>query len=187
MLDAFETCECCSEGSHGADLAPQKDHLHAVVVIEVHMRGCDDVMMCVVLDVGHLLFELPLVVIIDERQHAHRVFIGILDPFFHEPGPNQIPEGLRAGSIAGPIDELIEFLQQIRLDGDAKTNQGLWGHGSTFFLKVTRGRQRIKGFCGGSDSHGYRIRVAYLSRECCTGIAGGTGKWSGQLPGQSLD
>jgi len=74
------------------------------------------------LNVRKLLFEIPLMVIIDEREYADCVLFGILNTFLHEPCTDEIAEGLGSCPVSCTIEKFVKFQKEIGLDGDAEAD-----------------------------------------------------------------
>ncbi len=74
------------------------DRLEAVVAIEVHVGGAEDVDVLTVVQVDDLLEQAPLVVVIADRQHADDVFpVPVLPLVLHDLLPDQIANELGSG------------------------------------------------------------------------------------------
>ncbi len=74
--------------------APQKDNLETVIVINVNVRGGDDGMVVIVLNGGQAIFQITLVMVVNQSQHAERRRAVIMYSIFIEKGTEDVPEPL---------------------------------------------------------------------------------------------
>jgi hypothetical protein len=116
VLHPFEAGESCRDGSHGGHRSPEQNYLHAIVVIEVNVRGCNYVVMCLMLHVGQLFFQIALVVIVHQREDPEGFGLRILNPFLYKARTDQIPERFRSGTVTGLGDESVEFFEKIGIN-----------------------------------------------------------------------
>ncbi len=106
-------------------------------MIQMNVSRSNDLMMCMVLHVGKLFLEIPLVVIVHQRQHTDRLCVRILDPFFRQSCADEIPKSFGSGPVSCMIKEFVELLKQIGVYRDPEADKSLWWHGSTFSKIVT--------------------------------------------------
>ena len=102
--------------------APKHDHLHAVVVVEVHVQGGDDVFAEVVLHLREALGELAHVVVVDEGEGGHGGAVG-LEVGLDERAAHEVAQGLGARGVAPARDERVEAVQQVVVHRDAEANE----------------------------------------------------------------
>ena len=76
-------------------------------------------MMVIVLQAGQLLAEQPDVMVVEQRDgaddHARRLLGNLVD----EVGPDQVAERLRSIRVSSARDQVVEFLEQLRVDRHA--------------------------------------------------------------------
>ena len=123
MLDALSADQRIRNFSHRAGLAAHHQYFKAIVVIEMHMQRGEDRAVVIVLQVGQLLVEEANVVIVYEGDSADNTRFGRFPGLFHQLIPDKIAKGLRPVRIATVIDEPIEFLEKLGIDGYANAAQ----------------------------------------------------------------
>ncbi len=84
---------------------------------------CDDVMVCMMLDVGELFFQFTLMVIIDQREHTDCFGIGILHPLFHQARADQVAERFGSCAVASMFQEPVKFLEEIGFNRNAEADK----------------------------------------------------------------
>lgn len=140
--NTLELCDGGREILNGADRPSQKDDLQTAIVIDMHMCCADDLMVVMVLDLGKVVFEFALVMIVDHGQHTHGGRVGVLHLLRHQPRADQIAQCLRPIHIRGTGDVFVELFQQPALERNAKPDKVL--HGSTLFINVARIHKKVK-------------------------------------------
>jgi len=122
MPDPLDRFEGIGQPLHLFRLSPGGDDLQTVVVIEVDVLGRDDHLLELVLGVRHPGQDVPLVMIVDERDGAGHVTA--LPPFPLDQLPaDQVPQGLRAVGVLLFPDEVIEPLQEGLFQGNTEADQ----------------------------------------------------------------
>jgi hypothetical protein len=77
--------------------------------------------MVMVLKIRELLLQFSLVVIVHQSKYPKPMSGWTLNVFFNEPCTDQVPESLGTVGIARAIDEAVEPLEEIGINGDAKS------------------------------------------------------------------
>jgi hypothetical protein len=114
-------------------LSPGGDDLQTVMVIQVDVLGRDDHLLEIVLGIRHPGKDVPLVMIVDERDGAGHV--AALPPFPLDQFPaDQVPQGLRAVGVLPFPDQGIEPVQEGLFQGNPETNQ--FGHLQITILRL---------------------------------------------------
>src|SRR5208337_2526803 len=100
----------------------QDDHFEAMVVVQVHMRGCQSLACGLMLGLNQLGREIRLVVVVNhgQRSHDHLVFIGRL---FHQMLANKVPYGLRPVLISLAVNGRVEPLEKLPFQGESSSYQ----------------------------------------------------------------
>ncbi len=80
-------------------------------------------MVAFVLHVGEALGKLAHVVIVDQRDGAYDDAVRTLGRFFDEGFADQVAKRFRAVGVAAAGDKIVEFLEQIGIDGDANPTE----------------------------------------------------------------
>jgi hypothetical protein len=90
------------------------DDLKAVIVVHMDMGGGDNMVMVVVLHQGNFLLQLVLVMIIDQADDAHNLFVGL--PFLFDKGfTDQIPDCFGSIAVTAGFNVFIENIEQFFL------------------------------------------------------------------------
>ena len=119
VLDAFEADEAFGEALDVGGGAVDDQHFEAGVVIEVGVAGGDDQVVVLVLEAGELVGDAVGVVVVDEGDSADDGGVGGGGAFGDEAVANEIAEGFRAVGVAALLDEAIELVQKVGVDGYA--------------------------------------------------------------------
>lgn len=82
-------------------------------MIQMDVRRSDNLMMCMVLHIGELFLEIPLVVIVHQRQHPDCLCVRILDPFFRKSRSDEIPKSFGSGPVPRMVEEFVKFLEKV--------------------------------------------------------------------------
>jgi len=119
MLDALGANEGIGNALDIGSAAAHHQHLKAVVVIQVNMQCGEYIAISVVLHVCQLLVQEADVVVVDERDRADDFTVRALPHFTNQFVADEVAKGLRTVGIAPLFIQLIEFLQELSVDGDA--------------------------------------------------------------------
>jgi hypothetical protein len=90
------------------------DDLKAVIVVHMDMGGGNNMVMVVVLHQGYFLLQLVLVMVVDQADHAHDLFVGL--PFLFDKGfTDQIPDCFGSIAVTAGFNVFIENIEQFFL------------------------------------------------------------------------
>ena len=106
--------------SHLPDLAAlplHQDHLHAHMVIQVHVEGRDDGGAHLVLDGVQFVGKLSNVMVVDQGDGADGLLVR-LPLSLHQKIPDEVAKGFGAVTVPLLFDEAVETLQEPVRDGD---------------------------------------------------------------------
>ena len=100
-------------------LDPPPDHhdLQALLEVQMYMGGGGYVGVVEVLDLHEPLLHPSLVMLVYQGDGAHHVGIGIGPSVFHQRTAYEVPNRFRPGVVAPSIDQNIELLKQLGLEG----------------------------------------------------------------------
>ena len=90
-------------------------------MVEMHVQRGQDQMKMIVLHGGEPVRELAHVVIVDQRERADDQAVRLLGGFFDEGFADEVAEGFGTVGIAAFLDVLVEFGEQVGIDGYADT------------------------------------------------------------------
>ena len=97
MLDAFHADQGVGDFLDHRSLAPNHEHLQAMVVVQMEVHARHNVAMEVVLDMGQLFRQITHLMVVDKRDGADRLFV--LIPF--------LPDERIANKIAKRFERLV--------------------------------------------------------------------------------
>ena len=93
-------------------VAADDEDFEAVMGIEMHMKGGDDLIVVRMLLLGQLLRKVAHMVVIHQSDSTHRILIFRSQSLLHQRCPDQVAYCLRAVHIALLLDKLIKTFQQ---------------------------------------------------------------------------
>lgn len=121
VFHAARTDESVGEFLDGRLGSTNCNQFEAIVVIEMAMHGRQDVVAMIVLHVGQVLLQVPLVVVVDQRDAADDIAFACLLPVFDELGADHISDGHRAIIVTFFANHAIELAHQFRRERGAET------------------------------------------------------------------
>jgi hypothetical protein len=90
-------------------------------MIDMNVGCSNDRGVVVVLEIGELLFQFSLVVIVHQREYPEPRGGWMLNVFFNEACANEVPESFRPVEVACAFDEAVKPLEEIGVDRDAES------------------------------------------------------------------
>jgi len=85
------------------------DHFQAVVVINVHVKHGQDLVMKLVLKVRKLLAQHADMVIVEQGDCAHDRRVGLTSALGDQFGSDEVTECLGSIFVSAPVDQFVEF------------------------------------------------------------------------------
>ena len=110
-LDALGADQAIREFPDLARLAAQQDHFEASILVEVHMSCRDNMRQPAVLEFGEPLRGSSRVVVVDQRDHPHRLAFFLTDHFLDECSAHEAADCLASIGITMLLAVAVEFLQ----------------------------------------------------------------------------
>ncbi len=101
-------------------LALDDYHFETIMMIHMDMGGGDNLVMILMLNLGHLFLKLGLMMVVYHGNNTDHVFVG-LPFFFDEGGADQIPDRLGAVNVFSLPDGSVKLLEQFFIQGDGET------------------------------------------------------------------
>jgi hypothetical protein len=95
----------------------QDEHFHAVVMVEVDVQGGMDDIQGRMLDLGHLLRQVRMVVVEDQGQGADHLLVQVFPFLLHQGVANQVADGLGARLIAALLAQARRIFPADRSPG----------------------------------------------------------------------
>ena len=93
-----------------------------MVMIEMHMHAGENPAVVVMLNIRQLTRQIPHMMVVHERDGAHRFFI--LVPFLSDQViPDEVAQRLRSIGVVPSFDMTIECIQQMMIERDAEAHQ----------------------------------------------------------------
>lgn len=143
MKDALLLAQEVGESLDLARLRTDEDGLGAKVVVEVDVRGREDRVEVIVLELGKLVRKGPAVVVVEKGDRAQADLVGgpfLGDEFF----AHHVPEELGSVAVLALSDEVFKGVMKGLLDREARADEtvagGALGHGAS----VGRSGERVK-------------------------------------------
>jgi hypothetical protein len=96
----------------GGGFAADRQDLHAVVMIEVHVQRGDDHVVVVVLNIGERSLDMLLVMVVNQGDGAGDFVVGEALVMLNETGTDKIRNGLRAVGVALLLRHLVQLPSQ---------------------------------------------------------------------------
>lgn len=123
MFDAFRGDQHVGHFADGGRFSADHEDFKAIVVIQMHVQGGEDVVVVIVLDGVEFFAEQTDVMVVDKGDGADYIGVGRFPGLFDEVVADQVAEGFGAVGVSAPPDALIELFQKIAIDGNANPAQ----------------------------------------------------------------
>jgi hypothetical protein len=104
-------------------LASQYDHLQAIVMIQMDVESRHDAFVMLVLQFRQLFTQQPHVVVVDDGHRSYDCGVGFLSALLHQFGARQIAKGFRSIGIAPSFHQLVELIEKLAFNRNAKAPQ----------------------------------------------------------------
>lgn len=130
MLHTFQADQTSSELLHLSSFAMDNEDFQAGIVIEMCVTGRNDQFVMGVLKFGELLGNSVSVVVIDERDGADHRRTRTCRLLGNQPIANQIAEGLGPIRIPEAGDEMVEALEEVRIECHSDSAENAHVHSS---------------------------------------------------------
>jgi hypothetical protein len=113
--------------------------------------------------IDHLLGELALAVVVDDRDRGHCLLRFAMPAVFDEAAPDQVADGLTAVHVPAASEESVELGKELALEGDADAFGGGW-HGESALGITTEATRNTSGKSGSRGAHRWHRRRPCLER-----------------------
>jgi hypothetical protein len=128
VLHALQTDQPAGELFDLSGLAMNNEDFQAGIMVEMRMTGRNHQFVVCMLEFGQFLGNAVGVMVVDERDGADYRRIGACCPLCDQAIANQVPESLGPVGIAQPGDEIVEALEEIRIECYSDSAKDTHGH-----------------------------------------------------------
>src|SRR5208337_266068 len=122
MFNSPQAQDAISQALNLPTSAFQDDHFEAMVVIQMHVRGRQNLACRLMLGLNQLGGEIRLVVVVNHGQRSHDHLV-LLDRLFYQILANKVPYGLRPVLISPAVDGRVELLEKLPFQGESSSYQ----------------------------------------------------------------
>ena len=128
MLHALQANQASRELLNLPRFPVDDKDLKARIMVQVCMTGRDHKRMVGMLQFGQLLSNAVSMMVVDEGDSAYYGRARAGRPLGHQAIPNQITECFRPVGITQPGDEIVEALEEIRIECNPNSAENTHGH-----------------------------------------------------------
>jgi hypothetical protein len=126
MFHAFGGDETIREIPNGLGRTPHGQNFHARMVIEVHVQCRNNQITVVVLNVSQQALDIPLMVVIDQRNRSGDLLVPHLAEVFDKVGPDHICHSLRPVGIPLRLHQIVQLSSQTGRHADTEPTERFW-------------------------------------------------------------
>ena len=123
MLYAFDADEPIRDSPNIFCFPPDRQNFQAVVMIEMHMHGGDNLLIEIVLNRSQNAAQIPNVMVINDGHRTDGIGFVIFPLFMDQFIADEITDCFGAVGVISLLDKAIEFFEQMIFDRDTETDE----------------------------------------------------------------